>query len=181
MRIPDRFRDPAALVEACVFGVAGAAVTLMWPWPWLVLAAVAGPLIFVVVLVIATWPRRPPPRPPDPPPPPPRPESATAAKDAADLVKEWGQNLPEGSPARTHAGKVVELAGDVVNLIVRCRREIRDDGASDEKLGTFTSYFTAYVNTSRPPQEPADWKELEEHFEWIMRELRELVEQPRGA
>ena len=156
----------------------------MWPWPWLLLAAVAGPLIFVVVLVIATWPRRPPPPPPAPPPPPPRPESATAAKDAADLVEEWERNLPHGSPARAHAGKVVELADDVVRLILRCRREIRrigDDVASEEKLGTFTSHFTAYVNTSRPPLEPADWKELEDYFEWITVELRQLVEQLRGS
>jgi hypothetical protein len=186
MRAPDRFRDPTALVEACVFGVAGTAVALMWPWPSL--AAVAGPLIFVLVLVIATWPRRPPPSPPPPPPPPPPPaESVTAAQAAAELVGEWERNLPDGSPARADAGKVIDLADDLVHLILRCRREIGRLGegvasrVAADKLTTLTSHFTAYVNTSRPPREQADWKELEDYFEWITVELRELLEQLRGS
>jgi hypothetical protein len=185
VRIPDRFRDRAAIVEASLFGVAAVVVALLGPlWYWL--PVVAGPVSAVLVLVvIATLP--PPNRdhadtPPSPPPP--EPDLVEAALDAGRRVRGWGEQLPQDDgPARD----AVELAGSVVRLIVDCDREIGriGDGAAtrpaEDELRTLTKHFTVYVNAGGAPQGPDEWNDLKMNLTSIRLDLRELRERLRGS
>jgi membrane protein implicated in regulation of membrane protease activity len=159
MEIPVRFREPVALAEASAFGVAGVLVALLGPWPWL--AAVAGPLIAVVVLVISTWRRR-------------GPELPELDRDIAELVHQWANKLKDGDPARAHADEAVKLADGIEDLILQWKLRIVhiDDVSAQEaarvSLRTITDFVTRsvdrYTDMSSAPVRAAEWSALVRHL-----------------
>jgi hypothetical protein len=158
MSIPERFRDPVALVEASVLGVAGVVVALLGPWP--LLATVAGPLIVVVVLMIAT-------RGSDQSSPSPL---TTPPDSLVATIRRWANELPDDADptARARADDAVASAGEVDTLIFYCRRRNQRlaDGAerraAEESLDTIIDYVTRAVSaySSRPPVRAHEWGAL---------------------
>jgi hypothetical protein len=153
-RIARRFKDPVALVEGSVLGIAGAVVALEGPWPWLALPA--GPLIALVVLVIATWPKRVP-KPPE------------AERDVLGLVRHWANALADDHPARARADEAVRLVDGIEQLIFRCEREIGQlDGlakvAAADRLDGVTRFVTRSVDTYSAPVRASEWSSLAERL-----------------
>ena len=162
-----RFREPVALVEAAVFGVAGVVVALLGPWPWL--AVVAGPLIAMAVLVIATWRGRAP-KPPEP------------ERDVPALVHRWANLLTDNDPARAQADEAVRLVDGIEDLILRCERGIEHlDGAAKEgatnSLRKVTDFVTrsvdTYTGTNSAPVRAPEWSALARRLQTAHQALQE--------
>lgn len=166
--IARRFRDPVALVEAAVLGGAGAIVALGGPWPWL--AVPAGPLIAVVVLVIATWRRRAP-KPPEP------------ARNITAQVRRWSNLLADDDPARARADEAVRLMDGIEELTLGCKRAIAHadgsaQGAATDRLGEITNYVAKSVETYSAPVRASEWSALATRLDrahmWLEEELKAL-------
>ena len=184
MGIPGRFREPLALAEASAFGVAGVVAALLGPRPWL--AAGAGPLIAVVVLVIATWPSRGP--------------DVKPQHDIAELVHQWADELKDDDPARAHAHYAVELADSIKDLTSQCERGIvhidddspqeaasaqeaaRKQEAARDRLRKINDYVTmsvdTYTDTRSASVKAAEWSTLVRRLQtargWLQDELDRL-------
>jgi len=160
-----RFREPVAQTEAAVFAVAGAIAALVGPWKWL--ALVAAPVIFVVVLTIATWPKRAPKRP-------------APERDVPSLVQRWAGQVADHDPARAHADTARQLAGGIDDLILRCQRAIAHlDGparqSAEDGLAAVTDYLArsvdTYTATKSAPTRSADWRALADRLKTAHKSL----------
>lgn len=160
-----RFREPVALTEAAVFAVAGAIAALIGPWKWL--ALLAAPLIFVVVLLIATWPKR-------------TPKQPAPERDVPSLVQRWAVQVADHDPARSHADTASQLADDIDELIYKCKRAIaRLDGparqSAEASLTEVIDYLDGSVNTytatKTVPTRVADWRGLANRLKTAQKSL----------
>jgi hypothetical protein len=160
-----RFREPVALTEAAVFAVAGAIAALVGPWKWLALAA--APVIFAVVLVIATWPKRAPKRP-------------APERDVPSLVQRWANQVADHDPARSHADTARQLADGIDDLILQCQRVIaRLDGparqTAEAGLAAVINYLgrsvDTYTATKSAPTRSADWRALADRLKTAHKSL----------
>jgi hypothetical protein len=163
----NRRREPVALIEASALGVAGVIAALIGPWPWL--AAVAGPLIFLVVLVIATWrglPRK----------------TAPPEQNVAALVHRWANQLADDHPAHAHADQATQLVDEVADLILRCERGIAQlDGPARDKatesLGRITNFVATSVNiytsADTAPGRAPEWITLAKRLQDARKNLQE--------
>jgi hypothetical protein len=153
MGVRDRLRDPVALVIASGSFVAGVAVTLSGPWPWL--AGLAGPTIPVVVLLIAT---EPPPLPPPPDPP--------RMTDFAALIGEWAGRQDDAG-ALDGADDARRLARRAAELEQRCTRRIDALEGEEERrhhraqvraiIDTVAASINFYVQKKTFPGSLLDW------------------------
>jgi hypothetical protein len=160
-----RLREPVALTEAAVFAVAGAIAALIGPWKWL--ALVAAPVIFGVVLLIASWPKRAPKRP-------------APERDVPSLVQRWAGQVPDHDPARAHAETAHQLADGIDKLIFQCERAIaRLDGparqSAEAGLTAVTDYLArsvdTYTATKTAPTRAADWRALADRLKTAHKSL----------
>jgi len=160
-----RFREPVALTEAAVFAVAGGIAALVGPWNWLALAA--APVIFLVVLVIATWPKRGRKRP-------------APERDVPSLVQRWAGQVADHDPARSHANTARQLADGIDHLILRCERTIAHlDGparqSAEAGLTAVTDYLArsvdTYTATKSAPTRSADWRALADRLKTAHKSL----------
>jgi hypothetical protein len=160
-----RFREPVAQTEAAVFAVAGAIAALVGPWKWL--ALVAAPVIYVVVLTIATWPKRTPKRP-------------APEQDVPSLVKRWAGQVADHDPARSHADMARQLADGIDDLILQRKTAIAHlDGparqSAEAGLTEITGYLTrsvdTYTATKSAPTRSADWRNLADRLKTAHKSL----------
>ncbi|TDU83736.1 hypothetical protein EV138_6200 [Kribbella voronezhensis] len=163
-----RYSDPVALVEASVLGVAGAIVALTGPWPWL--AVPAGPLIALVVLVIATWRRR-------------VPKPLAPERNIPAQVRRWSNLLADDDPARAQADEAVQLMDRIEELTLQCKRAITHadgsaQGPATDRLGEITEYVTKSVETYSAPVRASEWSalatRLDRAHKWLEEELEAL-------
>jgi hypothetical protein len=168
MGIPGRFRDPIAFVEATAFGAFGVVAASLGPWEWL--AWPAGPVIFVVVLLVSARPRPASPKPPE---------------DIIGIVRYWAGQLTDDDPVRPQADRVVDVAGAIEALTLQCELMVaKIDDAVDqrkvrENLRMITDYVSKRVNPDvDAPRRAPEWNALERYLQITQDELEGLLHRP---
>lgn len=155
MRIPERLRDPVALIETSVFGVGGAVVGVLGPSPWF---GFAGLVIAAVVLTITTWRKH---------------ESGSDREHPPDdvtgeRVKQWARNATDDDAVRGRANDAVVLAGEIEDLTLRCENKITKmpEGVKRELVEINVRNAVNFVkkHTRNEPETQVDWYTLVKHL-----------------